>query len=132
LQDQVNIIELDKAIFGAHRQRVLEIFLKHYSDRAFVSYDPQDNLDGFIIAQPSTLGPWIALSEGVAKNLLQAALCLQFTNSPRVLLPGQNKAGLKLLETYGFEISKTLRHMVKGKPNQQRQNIYGQASYSLG
>ncbi len=132
-EDLPAILELDKTIFAANRQKVLEVFLNQYSNRTIISYEQQNLINGFLVAQPSTIGPWITLSEDNAKNLLHAALRLEYNGLPRVLIPDENKVGLELLQNYGFEVSKTLRHMVKGDiPKQHREHIYGQTSFSLG
>jgi ribosomal protein S18 acetylase RimI-like enzyme len=132
-EDLDALLEFDTPIFGANRKKVLEVFLQDFPERTFLSKNRQGNLTGFLLAQSSTLGPWLAISPQSAERLLNAALALPFEKPPRVLLPATNKEGLELLLQHGFTVLQTLQHMVKGEvPKRQRQLIYSQASYSLG
>jgi Acetyltransferase (GNAT) domain len=107
--------------------------MQDFPDRTFLSKRKQGKINGFILAQSSTIGPWLATSPRSADYLLKAALGLPFEKPPRVLLPAANKEGLELLLQHGFTVLQTLQHMVKGDiPKRQRQLIYSQASYSLG
>jgi GNAT superfamily N-acetyltransferase len=133
LKDLPKLLEFDRAIFGADRTKVLGVFLKEFAGRAFLSRDKQGRLEGFIVAQTSTIGPWVAANVSVAEHLLQAVLNLELPEKSRVLLPTANKEGLELLERYGFENVRTLRHMVKGHlPKRQRKLMYSLARYALG
>jgi ribosomal protein S18 acetylase RimI-like enzyme len=67
------LLEVDRTIFGADRTKVLEVFLKEFGGRAFLSRE-QGSVNGFIIAQTSTIGPWVAVNTPVAEQLLQAVL----------------------------------------------------------
>jgi ribosomal protein S18 acetylase RimI-like enzyme len=132
-EDLDALLEFDTPIFGAHRKKVLEVFLQDFPERTLLSKNRQGNITGFLLAQSSTLGPWLTTSPQSAERLLNAALALPFEKPPRALLPAANKEGLELLLQHGFTVLQTLRHMVKGEiPKQQRHLIYGQASYSLG
>jgi ribosomal protein S18 acetylase RimI-like enzyme len=127
------LVDFDTPIFGADRKKVLEVFLKEFAGRAFLARDEQGRLKGFITAQTSTIGPWIAADVATAETLLQAALSLELSDFTRVLLPTANEEGLELLQRYGFENVRTLRHMVKGgSPKRQRKLMYGLARYALG
>jgi GNAT superfamily N-acetyltransferase len=127
------VLEFTIPIFGTERRRMLEVFLHDFANRAFLSRDETGKVNGFVIAQTSTLGPWLAADTTVAEHLLQAALSLGLPEQTRVMIPGANKGGLQLLPRYGFERVKTLRHMVKGNlPKGQRSSIYGQAAFALG
>jgi ribosomal protein S18 acetylase RimI-like enzyme len=131
LHDLANLITFDAGIFGARRERVLETLFQAFSSSAFLAHD-ENRITGFIMAHNSILGPWSAVSAQVAEDLLETALGLEPEGS-RVLIPSKNQAGIELLQRYGFEHVRTLRHMVKGDMSQrQRQSIYGQASYALG
>jgi ribosomal protein S18 acetylase RimI-like enzyme len=128
-----DILEFDTPIFGADRRKVLEVFLKEFTGRAFLSRDEVGDINGFIIAQTATIGPWVAENVDVAERLLLAVLSLDLPENTRVLLPGANKEGLELLQRYGFENTRTLRHMVKGNlPERQRTLMYSLARYALG
>jgi GNAT superfamily N-acetyltransferase len=133
IKDLPELLEFDIPIFGANRKSVLEAYHRDFSDRAFLSRDKQNKINGFVFAQSATIGPWVASSVHIAEDLLQAAVNLSFDSAPRVLLPGKNISGLELLKRYGFEISRELQHMVKGPPSTRaREAIYAQTSYSLG
>jgi hypothetical protein len=133
LENLAEVLEFDASIFGAKRERVLEVFLIDFAGRAFLSRTENGKINGFVIAQASTIGPWLAANTGVAENLLQAALSLGLPEGTRVMIPGANKEGLELLPRYGFEKVRTLRHMVKGDlPKGHRSAIYGQAAFALG
>ncbi len=127
------LLEFDEPIFGVTRKKVLGVFLTAFAGRTFLSRDEWGSVNGFVIVQTSTIGPWVAADTSVAQQLLQAALCLELPEMTRVLLPTANKEGLELLQHYGFETVKTLRHMAKGDvPKRQRQLMYGLARYALG
>jgi ribosomal protein S18 acetylase RimI-like enzyme len=129
--DLADLITFDAHIFGARRERVLETLFQTFPSSAFLAHD-EGQLTGFMLSHGGTLGPWSAVSVQVAEELLRTALSLEPVNA-RVLIPSKNQAGIELLQRYGFESVRTLRHMVKGEiPQRQRQNIYGQASYALG
>jgi ribosomal protein S18 acetylase RimI-like enzyme len=133
LRDLPELLEFDQTIFGADRRKVLEVFLNEFAGRAFLSRDKQGRVAGFIIAQTSTIGPWVAVNAAVAEHLLQAVLNLELPEKSRVLLPNANREGLELLQRYGFENVRTLRHMVKGNLSErQRQKMYGLARFALG
>ncbi len=133
LNHLTELVEFDTPIFGADRTRVLETFLKTFVGRSFLARDQQGRLEGFIIAQTSTIGPWVAMNAAIAEALLQAVLSLELPESVRVLLPGANRVGLELLQRYGFEKVRTLRHMVKGNlAKRKRKLMYALARFSLG
>jgi GNAT superfamily N-acetyltransferase len=130
--DLTSLTAFDAEIFGARRERVLETLFHAFPNSAFLARDESGNITGFVMTHSGLLGPWSAVSVRVAEDLLEVALGLE-PESPRVLIPSKNEAGIELLQRYGFEHVRTLRHMVKGEmPKRQRQNIYGQASYALG
>ncbi|MGL4608455.1 MAG: GNAT family N-acetyltransferase [Trueperaceae bacterium] len=132
-EDLDDVLEFDAPIFGANRKRVLQTFLNEHPERGFCSRDELGKINGFVIAQTSTIGPWVATNPVAAEKLLQATLSLDLPEATRVMLPEANRAGKALLERYHFAAPKTLRHMVKGHvPNYQRQSIYSLARYALG
>jgi ribosomal protein S18 acetylase RimI-like enzyme len=51
------LLEFDRPIFGADRKKVLEVFLKEFAGRTFLSRDKQGRVNGFVISQVSTIGP---------------------------------------------------------------------------
>ncbi len=129
------ITAADKQVFGTDRSRLLGALLGAYPQRAFLLKDGQENINGYLIAQEKSIGPWVARKKTDAELLLKAALSLSFSNSPvTVIVPDENSEAAALLGHFGFERVRVLRHMVKGskKTAGQRENVYGQTSPSLG
>jgi len=125
----------DKQAFGTDRSRLLGALLSEYPKRAFLVKDVQGNVNGYLIAQEKSIGPWVSQTKANAELLLKAALSLSFINRPlTVIVPGENTDATELLQHYGFEKVRILRNMVRGskKPAGQRENVYGQTSPSLG
>ena len=73
--DTAAIVALDAAVFGAHRQFLLENFFHREPSLAFVM---GNDVRGFVLARPGRLatqiGPLIAANEDAAAALLSAAL----------------------------------------------------------
>ena len=123
----------DTLIFGASRAAVFAALHAEYPDRAFVARDRDGALDGYLFAQPQTIGPWAARGPATAEALLGAALALDFEGAPRVLVPGANAHAAGLLLRYGFSPQRALRHMRQGGAVAARRDlIYGQVSYAIG
>jgi predicted N-acetyltransferase YhbS len=131
--DITAVADADQPIFGARRERVLEIFLEDFPERSFL-YETDGQIEGFLIAQGQRIGPWTAHHLEAAQSLLHAALRLPFAASPKVLIPTNNQAGAAMLVKHGFVLQNTLEHMRRGgEINPLRRDcIYGQASYALG
>jgi len=135
LQNLDLVTATDKQAFGTDRSRLLGVLLSEYPKRAFLVKDVQGNVDGYLIAQGNSMGPWVSQTKANAALLLKAALSLSFINRPlTVIVPGENTDATELLQHYGFEKVRILRNMVRGskKPAGQRENVYGQTSPSLG
>jgi GNAT superfamily N-acetyltransferase len=125
--------DFDAPIFGARREALFNALLAQVPDRAFLSRDAAGQVDGYLFAQPSVIGPWVARDAVAAEGLLAAALALSFEDAPRVLAPSANNEAADLLLRYGFSPQRSLRHMRRGEPvPRQRELIYGQASFGLG
>jgi ribosomal protein S18 acetylase RimI-like enzyme len=123
----------DTPIFGASRAAVLATLRAEYPDRAFVVRDQAGAPAGYLVAQPQTIGPWVARGPAEAEALLAAALALDFEEAPRVLAPGANTHAAGLLMRYGFSPQRSLRHMRYGDAiPARRELVYGQASYAIG
>ena len=125
---------LDATAFGHDRRAVIDSFLADDYERAFVHRNQAGAVDGYLIAQPVRIGPWVAVSSAAAAALLAAALTLPYTDEPSVLIPLANIEGIALLEDHGFTRQRRLRHMRRGKPliGDRRDLRYGQASFTLG
>ena len=135
LQNLDRITATDKQTFGTDRSGLLGALLSEYPHRAFFLKDERGSINGYLIAQEKSIGPWVSQSKEDAGLLLKAALSLSFSNSPlTVIVPNENTEATALLQNFGFEKVRVLRHMVKGsqKAAGQRENVYGQTSPSLG
>ncbi len=132
--DLAEAAALDATAFGHDRSAVIQSFLADDPERAFVHRDREGAVDGYLIAQPFRIGPWVAISSEAAAALLGAALTLPYADAPSVLVPLANAAGIALLEDHGFARQRRLRHMRRGTPliNDRRELRYGQASFTLG
>lgn len=132
--DLTDLAAFDAAIFGASRQRMLASYLADGAGRAFLTRDAAGTIDGYLIGQEHTLGPWMARSPQDAEALLAHALALPFAESLRVLVPAANRDAPRLLERCGFKAQRTLSHMRLGEPRSpvHRALVYGQASFALG
>jgi len=128
------VTALDGRILGAGRPEVIHQIHARCPGRAFVTYDPAGNLEGYLFAEPSHIGPWSALSPAAAEPLLRAGLSLPYDDEPRLTFPSENAACGALLATYGFVEFERLLHMRRGGESDPRQVrcLYGQASLSLG
>ena len=124
----------DKQAFGADRSSLLGALLDIYPERGFLLRNGNGEINGYLIAQEKTIGPWVSQTRFDARLLLQAALSLSFPGPVSVVVPGENSDATEILYEFGFEITRVLRHMTRGpnRPTRQRKKIYGQASLSLG
>jgi predicted N-acetyltransferase YhbS len=133
-KDLDTLVEFDRPLFGGDRRSVLKILLHDFPGRAFGVYSRSGQLKGYIFAQPTRLGPWVALDAEDAELLLSTALSLDPDYRPSAILPEVNAAGVKLLERFGFTLQLVNRHMYRGRlplPSQ-RSFFYGQTSFGLG
>jgi GNAT superfamily N-acetyltransferase len=133
LQNLDLITATDKQTFGTDRSRLLSALLEVYPQRGFFLTDAQGFINGYLIAQERSIGPWVATNKADADLLLKAALSL-FSQPVSVVVPEENTNAAALLGQFGFERVRVLRHMVKGskEPAGQREKVYGQTSPSLG
>ena len=128
------VASFDSPAFGANRDRLLRYYWKDIPDRFMVSYDSKGQVDGYLVAQDLALGPWVALDEGVAENLLLRGLQLPFELAPQVFVSGSNACAIDLLGRFGFREQRRLRHMIRGTRAKRARTtqIYGQASLGFG
>ena len=129
IHDPEALISLDAQAFGADRRRVIHRLLAEPGARALQCEG------GFLIAQKSVLGPWIANDPATAEALLahcEGAHCK--ARAWRIMIPAENESGLALLGSRGFEVRRRVLHMRRGKPFPQpgRAITYGRASFALG
>jgi GNAT superfamily N-acetyltransferase len=133
-RDLPALVAFDALYFGAERGRVFEEMLNRHPQRAFVVWNESGQLSGYLFAQESSIGPWVARTVKEAECLLARALGLSFEQSViSVNISVANSEGAILLERYGFSLHHTLSHMRRGKAvSRDLQKIYGQASFALG
>jgi GNAT superfamily N-acetyltransferase len=129
-----DVVSFDRPIFGADRTRIFETYLADYPRRAFVSRDVAGAIDGYLLARDRHIGPWVAVSSGVAGGLLAAALSLSFDGDVIVNVPGANTGAETLLLEAGFRLQRDLAHMRRGAASlkEARALVYGQTSFAVG
>ena len=121
------ITATDHQAFGTDRSRLLHALFVAYPHRGFCLKDKKGNINGYLIVQEKYIGPWVSQTKADAELLLHAALSLSFSNGPiSVIVPGKNSEAAELLQRFGFDKGRMLRHMVKGSrmPAWQRENVY--------
>lgn len=131
-QDVEALIAFDAPLFGARREAVLTHYIQ--PGRVFVTRDEHERITGYIVAQPHTLGPWVAHTPEDAEQLLLAALTLPFEEKPSVFISANNYDAVTLLQRYGFVKQRDLKHMYRGEYVQRARQtaLYGQISLGLG
>lgn len=131
-QDVEALIVFDASHFGVRRESVL----RHYFQpgRVFVTKNERGHITGYIVAQPHTIGPWVAQTREDAERLLYHALVLPFEDRPSVFVSAHNDNALALLQHYGFVKQRDLKHMYRGKHviRGRQDALYGQVSLGLG
>lgn len=132
--DFSQLVAFDAPFFGADRGRLLRFYLSEIPERIFISRDSGGRIEGYLVAQRKTLGPWVASDSRIAEELLTRALGLEFEGVPQVFVAGSNRGAFKLLREFGFNMQRSLRHMYRGKaPRRARGTaIYGQATLGYG
>jgi GNAT superfamily N-acetyltransferase len=73
-EDTEEIARFDAPAFGADRSQLLATYAREFSDSAWVARDERGRVRGFILVQDDSLGPWCAVDDRVAKQLLDVAL----------------------------------------------------------
>jgi len=133
-QDIQALVDFDTPIFGGNRAALFRIMLTDFQGRALTVRDKAGQLSGYLFAQSRRLGPWVAQRPQDAKLLLQAAMSLPYEGAPIVIAPKMNTAAIELLERFGFQYTRSCRHMRRGGLDlpSQRGLIYGQTSFAIG
>ena len=124
----------DALFFGGERPTVLASYWADDSQRVLVTHNEQGQITGYLIAQSSVLGPWVAATREDAERLLAHALTLPFKNKPGIFVSAHNENALGLFERYGFSQQRTLSHMRRGEKVRRARHttLYGQTSLGLG
>ena len=133
-EDFPTLVAFDAPYFGAERGDLLASYRASAPERVLIARDAHGHITGYLIAQPITIGPWVARTAEDAERLLLHALALPFEREPGVFVSAHNLAALQLLTGYGFSQQRTLSHMWKGTPVQRNRQtaLYGQASLGWG
>jgi GNAT superfamily N-acetyltransferase len=124
----------DAPSFGSERATVLASYWADDSQRVLVTHNSEEQITGYLIAQSSVLGPWVADTVEDAERLLVYALTLPFKNKPGVFVSAHNLHALRLLDRYGFTQRRALSHMRRGEKMRRGRHttLYGQGSLGLG
>lgn len=132
--DLGELVAFDAPRFGADRAKVLAALLGEYPGRLLATRDPAGNLTGYALAQPQSIGPFIADSPTVAEQLLRDTLMLPFEQPPTVLMPAINAEATALLARWDFAKQRALTYMRLGDLalSRRREAQYGLASFALG
>lgn len=133
--DVPRLVDFDSPIFGANRTQLL-LHLKYaLPGRFIVSRDREGRINGYLVAQGQTIGPWVASDKEVSEKLLSHALrTYSFESGPEVFTSASNLDALKILDALGLREQRRLSHMYRGKTIQRERatRIYGQTSLGLG
>lgn len=124
----------DASIFGANRSKVLQALLESHPGRGFYVRGEDGRIEGYLFGQFKRIGPWVMSSEVKRTDLLEAALSLPYDVPPALAVPSTNPAAKKLLNNYGFEMTRANKHMSKGRGTLpgDRSRIFAQASMAIG
>lgn len=118
------VLALDRAQFGADRQRTLRAFAER---GRVVGVRARGRVVAYAIGQRALIGPVVAEDDAAARDVLAAALTLPFEAPPRVLAPESQH---DLLASVGFRSTRALEHMRRGPEIPYR--IVAKASFAVG
>lgn len=128
------LLAFDASMFGGNRARLLKTYWAEDPSRTLIARDEAGQISGYLLAQASVLGPWIAQSGEVAEKLLLAGLNLPFQDVSQVFVASEHSDALALLTLHGFTIQRSLQHMYKGTKiaRPRTTTIFGQTSLGFG
>jgi predicted N-acetyltransferase YhbS len=130
-EDTEEIARFDAPAFGANRAQLLAAYAREFYSSAWMARDDSGHVCGFILVQDDSIGPWCAVDERVAGQLLDVAL----GGATRQLKAGAIDAvGAELLIQRGFAPVRALPRMRLGPtvPHHARPLLLAHASYALG
>jgi GNAT superfamily N-acetyltransferase len=131
--DLDELAAFDTPLFGADRSSVLRVLMRDYPGRTLATRDEAGKISGYCINRERRMSPWMACDPASAERLLQAALASSVPGKPAAIIPRLNRAGMQLLERYGFTFKRSCRHMQRGPvPVRQRTKTYGLTSFAVG
>jgi GNAT superfamily N-acetyltransferase len=131
--DLDEIIALDRALFGADRDRLWRRLWDESAGGMTVVRDASGAAAGYACARRWGLGPWGAHTVEAAEALLAAHADVPI-GVLRALVPGENEAGRVMLAGHGFVQRRVVRHMRRGALDLAPtwSQVYGKASFCLG
>ena len=130
-EDTEEVARFDAPAFGANRSRLLAAYAREFSGSAWLARDDHHQICGFILVQDDSLGPWCAVDDLVAGQLLDVAL----GGVTRQLKAGAiDDLGAELLVQRGFAPVRALPRMRLGPtvPHDTQPLLLAHASYALG
>ena len=131
--DLDELAAFDTPLFGANRRKVLSVLLRDYPGGTLATRDEAGRISGYLINRERRVSPWMARDPASAERLLQEALMATGPGKPSAIIPGMNRAGMQILERYGFTFNRSCRHMQRGPVAERpRMHIYGLISYAIG
>jgi predicted N-acetyltransferase YhbS len=130
-EDTAEVARLDAPAFGADRSRLLAAYAREFSGSAWVARDETGRVSGFVVVQDDLIGPWCAVDERVAGQLLDVSLH-GVTRTFRV--GALDALGVALLELRGFSTGRALPRMRLGPPvpRAAHPHLLAHASYAVG
>lgn len=133
LADLDELVAFDTPLFGADRSKALKVMMRDYPGGTIATRNEAGDITGYFINRERRLSPWMAGDPASAERLLLEALSSTASGKPAAIIPRLNRAGMELLERYGFTFKRSCRHMQRGPlPARQRTKIYGLTSFAIG
>jgi len=110
------VTALDARCTGLLRPRVIHGLAAQSRGRAFITRSSGGALTGYIMANPTRMGPWVAETTRAedGEALLDAALSLPFEDAPVIYTPLCNQRAVQVLERRGFTCARTMKRMRRG------------------
>ncbi len=105
-RDENQILNLDRRISGEDRKKLL----KHTLATGLV-YRTENRIEGFYLPD---LGEGLAVASNDIAGL--ALMAERIINTRQVVIPAQNREGIRFLEEKGFNHKSTARRMIYGEP----------------
>ena len=133
--DLASVADADARWTNMPRQRIVKALAAEQPGSVLLARTSAGDLEGYLVLQPTVIGPWLATSAEAAEVLLHQGLTLaRDLNAMTVFAPSSNRAATDILPRYGFVCSRSLAHMRLGIPlaADRRRWIYGQISLALG
>jgi GNAT superfamily N-acetyltransferase len=127
------IAKYDRARFGADRSRLLNLMFDLYPDRIVVVRNEGEIL-GFGVAQDDAIGPVVADTEIVCRDVLSALCNLSWVAPPKLVLPPETDYG-PLVSELGFVELRSLRRQQLGRTGSlpgRRNTMAAQSSFGEG